>query len=216
MPGSLTTPSRPDARDGAPGRVAFRKMHCVGTQNRKLSRLNGWPMRTPVNASPRPSRAPAHDSGPMWIATPSSQGTCTLYSLPVSRRLAQDFRFASKPGHLRVDEYTPLRDRGQASRSNKENLMAGRRMCLVMRGSQPEQSPLPMPLGRPAPQQPSPPARPMAGIRLAWRAGGDDNGLLGGAAADQFSFGRPHYRGLFLCDPQRFLLNTLAAPAWSG
>src|SRR5262249_13046319 len=46
----------------------------------------GWPMRPPVNASPRPSRAPAHDSGPMWIATPSSQGTCTLYSLPVSRR----------------------------------------------------------------------------------------------------------------------------------
>ena len=86
MPGSLTTPDRPGARDGAPGRVAFRKMHCVGTQNRKLSRLNGWPMRPPVNASPRPSRAPAHDSGPMWIATPSSQGTCTLYSLPVSRR----------------------------------------------------------------------------------------------------------------------------------
>jgi hypothetical protein len=54
----------------------------------KLSRLNGWPMRTPVNASPRPSRATAHDSGPMCIATPSSQGTCTLYSLPVSRRFA--------------------------------------------------------------------------------------------------------------------------------
>src|SRR5262249_25978692 len=48
----------------------------------------------PVNASPRPSRAPAHDSGPMWIATPSSQGTCTLYSLPVSRRFANVFRFA--------------------------------------------------------------------------------------------------------------------------
>jgi hypothetical protein len=45
------------ARDGAPGtcclpqnalRLAFRKMHCVGTQNRKLSRLNGWPMRSPL------------------------------------------------------------------------------------------------------------------------------------------------------------------------
>ena len=67
---------------------AFHNLHGVGTQNRKLSRLNGWPMRTPVNASPRPSRATAHDSGPMWIATPSSQGTCTLYSLPVSRRFA--------------------------------------------------------------------------------------------------------------------------------
>src|SRR5262249_33989572 len=64
----------------------------------KLSRLNGWPVRPPVNASPRPSRAPAHDSGPMWIATPSSQGICTLYSLPVSRRFAHVFRFAPESG----------------------------------------------------------------------------------------------------------------------
>ena len=86
MPGSLTTPSRPDARAVAHGYVAFHHLHGVGTQNGKLSRLNGWPMRSPVNASPEPSRATSHDSGPMWIATPSSQGTCTLYSLPVSRR----------------------------------------------------------------------------------------------------------------------------------
>src|SRR6266436_7988500 len=76
------------ARDDALGCVAFHHMHGVGTQNRTLSRLDGWPMRSPVNASPRPSRATAHDLGPMWIATPSSQGTCTLYSLPVSRRFA--------------------------------------------------------------------------------------------------------------------------------
>jgi len=73
MPGSLTTPGRPGARDNALGCVAFHNLHSVGTQNRKLSRLNGWPMRPPVNASPRPSRATAHDSGPMWIATLSSQ-----------------------------------------------------------------------------------------------------------------------------------------------
>ena len=30
---------------------------------RVLSRLNGWPMRSPVNASPMPSRASAHDFG---------------------------------------------------------------------------------------------------------------------------------------------------------
>ena len=99
MPGSLTTPGRPGARDGAPGCVAFRHMHGVGTQNRTLSRLNGWPMRSPVNASPRPSRATAHDSGSMRFATPSSQGTCTLYSLPVSRRFAY------------VVRYSPHRDR---------------------------------------------------------------------------------------------------------
>ena len=35
----------------------------------------------------------------MWIATPSSQGTCTLYSLPVSRRFANGVRFAPESGH---------------------------------------------------------------------------------------------------------------------
>ena len=63
MPGSLTTPGRPGARDEAPGCVAFRHLHGVGTQNRNLSRLNGWPMRPPVNASPKPSRATAHELG---------------------------------------------------------------------------------------------------------------------------------------------------------
>src|SRR5436305_13206186 len=52
----------------------------------RLSRLNGWPMRSPVNASLCTSRCTAHDSGPMWLAIPSSQRTCTAYSLPVSRR----------------------------------------------------------------------------------------------------------------------------------
>lgn len=54
MPGSLATPGRPGACAIAPECFAFYHMHGVGTQNRKLSRLNGWPMRTPVNASPRP------------------------------------------------------------------------------------------------------------------------------------------------------------------
>jgi len=60
MPGSLTTPGRPGARDDAPRRIAFHDLHGVGTQNRNLSRLNGWPMLSPVNASPKPSRATAH------------------------------------------------------------------------------------------------------------------------------------------------------------
>ena len=72
MPGSLTTPGRLGARDDAPVRVAFRDVNGVGTRDCNLSRLDGWPMRTPVNASPWPSRATAHDSGSMWIATPSS------------------------------------------------------------------------------------------------------------------------------------------------
>src|SRR5262245_37132425 len=101
MPGSLTTPGRPGARADAPGCIAFHNMHGVGTRDRTLSRLNGWPMRSPVNASPRPSRTTAHDSGPMWIAIPSSQGTCTLYSSPVSRRFAYFFRFTPRIADVR-------------------------------------------------------------------------------------------------------------------
>ncbi len=47
-----------------------------------ITRLNGWPMFSPVNASPRPSRATAHDSGSMQIATLSSCASstpCRLY-----------------------------------------------------------------------------------------------------------------------------------------
>ena len=40
-----------------------------------LSRLNGWPAHSPADASPTSSRTPAHGSGPMWVATPSSQWT---------------------------------------------------------------------------------------------------------------------------------------------
>jgi hypothetical protein len=53
-----------------------------------LSRLDGWPMRSPADASPLPLRTAPHGSGPTWIATPSSYRTCTDYSLPVSRRTA--------------------------------------------------------------------------------------------------------------------------------
>jgi hypothetical protein len=48
--------------------------------------LDGWPIRSPADASQLSSRIAAHGSGPMWVATPSSQWTFTTYSLPVSRR----------------------------------------------------------------------------------------------------------------------------------
>jgi len=86
MLGSTTAPGRPGARDDAPVHVAFRSMHSVGVPGVLFSRLNTQPMRTPVNASPSPSRVSAHDSGTVWFARPSLKETCTLYSLPVSRR----------------------------------------------------------------------------------------------------------------------------------
>jgi hypothetical protein len=38
-----------------------------------ISQLNGWPMRFPADASQISSRVSPHGSGPMWLATPSSQ-----------------------------------------------------------------------------------------------------------------------------------------------
>ena len=84
MPGSSTTPGRTGPRNNASVHVAFRVYDHVGTRNYLLSRLNGWPMHSPVNASSASSRIPTHDSGPMRFATPSSQRTFTAYSLPVS------------------------------------------------------------------------------------------------------------------------------------
>src|SRR5436190_19872949 len=62
-----------------------------------LSRLNGWPMPSPADASPASLRMPTHGSGPMWIATPSSYWTCTTYSLPVSRRTSSDTHQSRRP-----------------------------------------------------------------------------------------------------------------------
>ena len=63
MPGSPTTPDQTSARDDAPPCVAFRSVNSVGVQNKCLSRLDGWPMRTPADASDLPSRTTTHGSG---------------------------------------------------------------------------------------------------------------------------------------------------------
>src|SRR5208282_5454810 len=97
MPGSSTTPGWAAARNNAPVHVAFRVSDHVGTRNYLLSRLNGWPMHSPVNASSASSRIPTHDSGPMRLATPSSQRTFSAYSLPVSTG-APEIQLSSRPG----------------------------------------------------------------------------------------------------------------------
>jgi hypothetical protein len=84
MPGSTTTPGHMDTRAVVPIRVAFRQQNGVGARNEGLSRLDGWPVHSPTDASLAPSRVPAHGSGPMRFATPSSWRTFTAYSLPVS------------------------------------------------------------------------------------------------------------------------------------
>jgi len=58
-----------------------------------LSRLNGWPARSPADASPTSSRMPAHGSGPMWLSgrgagypTPPPQIPACGFPAPGSRR----------------------------------------------------------------------------------------------------------------------------------
>jgi hypothetical protein len=46
----------------------------VGFPVYNFSPFNGWPACAPVNASPSASRLPTHDSGSVWVATPSLQG----------------------------------------------------------------------------------------------------------------------------------------------
>ena len=69
--GSPTARGPPTARDSAAGGVAFRLRRRRRHPETVISRLNSPPARTPVNASPAPSRTPTHGSGPSWFATPS-------------------------------------------------------------------------------------------------------------------------------------------------
>jgi hypothetical protein len=56
-----------DATDDLAFRLVVRRRHPKPAFRGSIAP----PMRTPVNASPTPSRTPTHDSGPPWIATPS-------------------------------------------------------------------------------------------------------------------------------------------------
>jgi len=71
----------------------------AGEINRETT-LDGWPARTPVNASRGASRHPTHDSGTVWFATPSPSGTLTLCSLPVSLRYHRITSSARNPRRL--------------------------------------------------------------------------------------------------------------------
>jgi hypothetical protein len=110
MPGSSATPGHADACDGAPVRDALRATDSISTRIEFLAQLNGWPARTPVNASPCTLRCAAHDSRSTGLATPLLQGTCTLCSLPVCRRnrsrpepMARCSVGASRPGGIEAN-----------------------------------------------------------------------------------------------------------------
>jgi hypothetical protein len=62
MPVSTTTPDRLGESTLLPGADVV-PLTEGNTDVRDIASLNGWPVRSPVNASPMPSRATAHDSG---------------------------------------------------------------------------------------------------------------------------------------------------------
>ena len=53
------------------------------SRRKRLSRLNTWPARAPVNASTPSSRTAPHDSGSVWVATPSSYDSFIHNTSPV-------------------------------------------------------------------------------------------------------------------------------------
>ena len=59
----MTTPDRRALAKPRLPCFAFRSVNGVGIRNKYLSRLNGWPMRTPADASDLPSRTSTHGSG---------------------------------------------------------------------------------------------------------------------------------------------------------
>jgi hypothetical protein len=117
MPGSQTPPgpcgtavSHPmmlpsvNSTTSAPGNLIY------------ISWLNGWPVNTPVNASPHTSRYATHDSGTLWIAGPSMVGdfhplistglpahTVFIYSIAATDRCCSKIcvtgKAAAIPGH---------------------------------------------------------------------------------------------------------------------
>jgi hypothetical protein len=73
MPVSTTTPGRLGLAISRPSVLPSVSGTTSAPGKRVLSRLNGWPARSPVNASPLPSRATAHDSGSVWIGRVGSR-----------------------------------------------------------------------------------------------------------------------------------------------
>ena len=124
MPGSATSVGRPGTRMACPSVLPSRSSTLSAPTLIILSRLNGWPMHSPADASPVPSRTPAHGSGPMRFATPSSQWTCTTYSLPVARR--------TEDRYLKLRRDTPDSRHGRW-RGNRRRLRVPR--CPFMYGS---------------------------------------------------------------------------------
>jgi hypothetical protein len=69
-----------------------------------LSRLNGWPMRSPVNASPTPSRVLTHDSGASVVRyTFTARDFHSLLFAGFAGALITSFSLASGQREITID-----------------------------------------------------------------------------------------------------------------
>ena len=73
MPGSTTTPGLTTLALSRPYVLPSAHSTALAPGIKSLSRLNGWPVHSPTDASPVPSRTPAHGSGPMRIGRVGSR-----------------------------------------------------------------------------------------------------------------------------------------------
>ena len=74
---------------------------------KRLSRLNGWPVPSPANASPDTSRCPTHDKGSVWLSgrgadysTPPPQIPACSFPAPGSRRRSNAIEGRSWAAHV--------------------------------------------------------------------------------------------------------------------
>jgi hypothetical protein len=72
MPGSKTTPRGQALALARPVLLPSARRMASASRDDLLSWLNGWPMRSPADASTPSLRTTTHGSGPMWFAIPSS------------------------------------------------------------------------------------------------------------------------------------------------
>ncbi len=72
MPGSTTTPDRQALAMSRPLVLPSTYWSASASGISTLSWLHGWPTHSPADASLTSSRMPAHGSGAMWLAMPSS------------------------------------------------------------------------------------------------------------------------------------------------
>ena len=92
MPGSSTTQDRKTRSRWRAPPFCRPLMTTASASRLILSRLNGWPIGAPPDASPPASRPTTHGSGPMRFAIPSPQWTGATYSSPASRRTVMSGR----------------------------------------------------------------------------------------------------------------------------